>query len=67
MIIRLFCPVCAFEAKQRGIPASIDTAMPVSEVRDDGCYEFTCNAGHTVRVALHNVKFEVLFELALNG
>jgi hypothetical protein len=41
--------------------------MPVSEVRDDGCYEITCDAGHLARVALENVKFEILFELALNG
>jgi len=41
--------------------------MPVTEVRDDGHYEITCGAGHTTRVALENVKFEVLFELALNG
>lgn len=67
MIVRLFCPVCTYEATQRGIPTVVDTVMPVTEVQDDGCYEITCNAGHVTRVALKNVKFEVLFELALNG
>ena len=67
MIVRLFCPVCAYEATKRGNPTLIDTFMPVTEVRDDGCYEITCDAGHATRVALKNVKFEVLFELALNG
>lgn len=67
MIIRLFCPVCTYEAAKGGIPSIIDTFMPVTEVRDDGCYEITCDAGHATRVALKNVKFEVLFELALNA
>lgn len=67
MNIRLFCPACAKEAIQRGAPTIVDTVMPVTEVRDDGLYEITCGAGHTTRVALENAKFEVLFELALNG
>jgi hypothetical protein len=67
MIVRLFCPICTLNAKQSGIPAVVDTVMPFAEIRDDGIYEIQCASSHTTRVALRNVKFEILFELALNG
>src|SRR4051812_46947314 len=67
MVIRLFCPACTRDAAQSGIPAVVDTPMPIAEGRDDGGYEVTCDGGHVTRAELRNLRFEVLFELGLNG
>lgn len=68
MIVRLFCPKCAYEVTQKKMPrAYIEVPVPVSEIKDDGEYEVRCDAGHVSAVTLDNIKFELLFELGLNA
>src|ERR1700687_1186458 len=67
MILTLFCPICAFEA-QKGLPhARIEVALPIARLSDDREYEVHCEAGHTSRVFVNNLKFELLFELGINA
>ena len=72
MILRLFCPKCAYNAaKERHQKGSsriaIDVPMPVARPSDDGTYEVHCAAGHVGTVTVDNVKFELLFEMGLNA
>jgi hypothetical protein len=68
MLVRLFCPKCAYEVAQRKQPhAFIEVPVPISEVREDGQYEVRCEAGHVSLVTLDNVQFELLFELGINA
>jgi hypothetical protein len=72
MILRLFCPKCAYfaakERRQNGASRiTIDVALPVTQPSDDGKYEVRCAAGHVGLVIVDNVKFELLFEVGLNA
>ncbi len=72
MILRLFCPKCAyFAAKEMHLKGSttvsVDVAMPVARPSDDGRYEVHCALGHIGTVSVDNVKFELLFEMGLNA
>ena len=72
MILRLFCPKCAYyaakEKHQKGSSRiAIDVPMPMSRPSDDGKYEVHCAAGHVSTVTVDNVKFELLFEMGLNA
>jgi len=72
MILRLFCPKCAYKAAkekyEKGCPRIIiDVPMPVSHLTDDGRYEVHCAAGHVSTVTVDNLKFELLFEMGLNA
>lgn len=72
MILRLFCPKCAYyaakEKYQKGSSRiAIDVPMPVARPSDDGKYEVHCAAGHVSTVTVDNVKFELLFEMGLNA
>lgn len=72
MILRLFCPKCAYyaakEKHQKGSSRiAIDVPMPVSRPSDDGKYEVHCAVGHVSTVTVDNVKFELLFEMGLNA
>lgn len=72
MILRLFCPKCAYyAAKEKHEKGSsripIDVPMPVSRPADDGKYEVCCVAGHVSTVTVDNLKFELLFEMGLNA
>lgn len=72
MILRLFCPKCAYyaakEMHQKGTSRiTTDVPMPVSRPADDGKYEVHCAAGHVSIVTVDNVKFELLFEMGLNA
>jgi len=68
MIVRLFCPKCAYEASKHfdGF-AEIEVPVPVSRLSDNGQYEVHCGKGHISAVVLDNVKFELLFEMGLNA
>lgn len=44
-----------------------DVSMPVARPSEDGKYEVRCDAGHVSTVSVDNVKFELLFEMALNA
>lgn len=67
MIVRLFCPVCAFAATKRLPHAEIEVPLPIARLSDDGRYDVHCQAGHTSTVFLDNLKFELLFEMGLNA
>ncbi len=72
MILRLFCPKCAYlaakEMHQKGSTSvSVDVPMPVARPSDDGKYEVRCAVGHVSTVSVDNVKFELLFEMGLNA
>lgn len=72
MILRLFCPKCAYvaakEMHEKGFSRiTIDVPMPVSHPTDDGRYEVRCAAGHVSTVTVDNLKFELLFEMGLNA
>ena len=68
MIVRLFCPKCAFDAsKNLQSRIDIEVPVPVSQLADDGIYEVKCGKGHVSNVILDNVKFELLFEIGLNA
>ncbi len=72
MILRLFCPKCAYKAAkekhEKGYSrVTIDVPMPVSHPTDDGRYEVHCALGHVSTVTVDNLKFELLFEMGLNA
>jgi len=68
MIVRLFCPKCAYEAsKHFDGQTEIEVPVPVSRLSDNGQYEVHCGKGHVSTVVLDNVKFELLFEMGLNA
>jgi len=68
MIVRLFCPKCAYEVSKSLVDyAEIEFPLPVSNLADSGKYEVLCGRGHTSTVRLLNLKFELLFELGLNA
>ena len=68
MIVKLFCPRCAYEAtKNFDGYAVLEVPVPLSRLSDDDQYEVHCNKGHVSRVILDNIKFELLFEMGLNA
>jgi hypothetical protein len=68
MIIRLFCPKCAYAVSKKLVDyAEIDVYSPMSRLSDSGKYEVVCGHGHTSTVALNNLKFELLFEMGINA
>lgn len=68
MIVRLFCPHCAHAVSKSLVDyAEIDVPLPMSRLSDDGVYEVVCGHGHKSRVALRNLKFELLFEMGVNA
>jgi hypothetical protein len=68
MIVKLFCPMCAYEAT-KGFDGYtvLEVPLPVSRLSDDGMYETCCAKGHISKVILDNIKFELLFEIGLNA
>lgn len=72
MIVRLMCPVCTLKAakimKDSGLPqTNVEVLTPIAQVADDGKYEARCELGHVSKVFLDNIKFELLFEMGVNG
>lgn len=68
MIIRLFCPQCGYESIQKNESfTTLDTPVPIVQIAEDGKYEVVCEKGHHATVVLNNLKFELLFEIALNA
>ena len=68
MLLHLFCPYCAYE-KAKGLVgrAEIEVPVPIVSLSDSGVYDVKCLNGHESKVTLENLKFELLFELALNA
>ncbi len=68
MLVKLFCPICAYEqTKLLSSNTTIDVMVPLMRISDDGKYEVRCTKGHTSTVILDNIKFELLFEMGLNA
>lgn len=68
MIVRLFCPKCAFKAsKNMESQSNIEIPVPISRLSDSGKYMIECSLGHKSTVILNNLKFELLFEMGLNA
>ncbi|MFA5215743.1 hypothetical protein [Sulfuricurvum sp.] len=68
MIIKLFCPSCAYEAsKILNSKITIDVPVPIEQIKDDGKYLVECEAGHINEVILDNIKLELLFEMGANA
>lgn len=68
MIVRLFCPRCAYEVSRSLVDyAEVDVPVPVSSLSDSGEYEVRCGKGHVCMVLLMNLKFELLYEMGLNA
>lgn len=68
MIVKLFCPTCAYKAsKNLKDRISIDVPVPVEQIKDDGKYQVKCAHGHINTVILDNIKFELLFEAGVNA
>lgn len=68
MVIKLFCPTCAYEAsKNLKHKISIDVLVPVEKIKDDGKYLVQCEVGHVNEVILDNIKLELLFEMGANA
>jgi hypothetical protein len=61
MRIPMFCVKCV----QNGNPAM--AFLKNADVRDDGVYEIECPHGHSGVIAVQEMKFEILFELAANA
>lgn len=68
MMIKLFCPSCAYEAlKILNSKITIDVPVPVEKIKDDGKYLVECEVGHINVVILDNIKLELLFEMGANA
>lgn len=68
MVVKLFCPSCAYEAsKSLTNKISIDVPVPFEKIKDDGKYFVQCQIGHKNDVILDNIKLELLFEMGVNA
>ncbi|HCG6606972.1 TPA: hypothetical protein NJ227_004372 [Vibrio parahaemolyticus] len=68
MIVKLFCPTCAYEASKNLLHStSIDVPVPFTKINDSGTYLVECPKGHSNEVILDNIKFELLFEMGANA
>jgi len=68
MIVRLFCPQCAYEATKNFKGHTVlEVPVPISSLSDNGQYKVECEKGHVSTVILDNIKFELLFEMGLNA
>lgn len=68
MVVKLFCPSCAYEAsKNLTNKISIDVPVPFEKIKDDGKYLVQCQVGHKNDVILDNIKLELLFEMGVNA
>ena len=68
MIVRLFCPKCAYAVSKSLVHyAEIEVPLPVASLNDSGKYQVVCQQGHESTVVLKNIKFELLFEMGINA
>src|SRR5260221_4496785 len=68
MIVRLFCPRCAYGAIKNDMSVTvIDVPVPMARLSDDGTYQLKGDAGHVFAVCLSSIKVEVLFEMGVNS
>ena len=67
MLVDLICGECIKECLKNDDLFINELMVPVSQIVESGIYNVTCDKGHKTKVALRNAKFELLFELGLNG
>lgn len=71
MQIHLYCPDCLAESHGKGSKIGVARPDPilsdVYELLNDGVYTIHCSKGHTCKVVLDNLSFELLFDLGINA
>jgi len=67
MLLNLICGECIKERLKNNDIFVEELIVPVSQITESGIYDVTCSNGHKTKVALRNAKFELLFDLGLNG
>jgi hypothetical protein len=67
MLLNLICGECIKESMNKGTLFVDELKVPVTQISESGIYDVTCDKGHKTKVALRNSKFELLFDLGLNG
>ena len=67
MQINLFCTECIKESIKNGDEYVEDFMVPISGAQDSPIYDVHCKKGHKTKALLRNEKFEILFDLGLNG
>ena len=67
MHLNLICGECIKESLKSNYIFDDELIVPVSQIAESGIDSVTCNKGHKTKVTLRNAKFELLFDLGLNG
>lgn len=70
MQVHLYCPDCMAEASkeyEKGKGGVAPILSDVYELLDDGVYTVHCPKGHSGKVVLANLHFELLFDLGINA
>lgn len=71
MQIHLYCPDCLAELAALGMKNGLENLPPiysdVNELLNNGVYTVTCSKGHTGKVVLNNLIFELLYDLGINA
>lgn len=71
MQVHLYCPDCLAEMSKQGLEKGFENITPilsdVYELLNDGIYTVHCSKGHTSKVVLENLTFELLFDLGINA
>lgn len=70
MQLHLYCPKCLAEASKK-YAREQEVVLPilsdVYELLNDGIYTIHCPKGHTGKVVLSNLNFELLYDLGINA
>ena len=71
MQIHLYCPDCLAELVKKGRENGLENLPPilsdVNELLNDGVYTVNCPKGHTGKVILKNLNYELLYDLGINA
>ena len=70
MQLHLYCPDCLAEAskeQEKGSRGVAPILSDVYELLNDGIYTVHCPKGHSGKVVLNNLNFELLYDLGINA
>ena len=70
MQLHLYCPDCLAEASKKREKGDRDVAPILSDVYEllnEGIYTVHCPKGHSGKVVLNNLNFELLYDLGINA
>ena len=67
MQINLMCTECVKQSIKSGEEFVEEFMVPISGIQDSPIYDVLCKKGHKTKALLRNEKFEILFDLGLNG